>query len=122
MPTSGLGNDSKLYIPNWFLYNSTYLVLVLYVNEEEEQEFSPEMYSVVKSQLTINPNAYVIPTERRERLKFLKGVNEIHLCSLRVGYVKDTYNTYDPILFLSSGLLIGGSMLLLTLGRYRYSN
>ena len=59
-----------------------------YVNEE--QEFSPEMYSVVKSQLTINPNAYVIPTERRERLKFLKGVNEIHLCSLRVGYVKDT--------------------------------
>ncbi len=38
------------------------------------------------------------------------------------GYVKDTYNTYDPILFLSSGLLIGGSMLLLTLGRYRYSN
>ena len=38
------------------------------------------------------------------------------------GYVKDTFNTYDPILFLSSGLLIGGSMLLLTLGRYRYSN
>ena len=38
------------------------------------------------------------------------------------GYVKDTFNSYDPILYFASGLLVGGSFILLSLGRYRFSH